>query len=93
MHRSPFIAFAGGTIVIAVMVLAASPTWPTLPNPPAHAARPRPQRSSSSSSDQSKGRSLMTPDSSVGWPVVLPLVLFFSGIGAAAAITQLLAAF
>ncbi|AII43806.1 hypothetical protein KR100_10585 [Synechococcus sp. KORDI-100] len=35
----------------------------------------------------------MTPDSSVGWPVVLPLVLFFSGIGAAAAITQLLAAF
>ena len=26
MHRSPFIAFAGGTIVIAVMVLAAFAT-------------------------------------------------------------------
>ena len=35
----------------------------------------------------------MTNNSSVSWPVVLPVILFFSGIGAAAAITQLLAAF
>ena len=35
----------------------------------------------------------MTSNSSIGWPVALPVILFFSGIGAAAAITQLLAAF
>jgi len=34
----------------------------------------------------------MESDSSFSWPVVLPLVLFFSGIGAAAALTQLLGA-
>ena len=35
----------------------------------------------------------MESDSSLSWPVLLPLVLFFSGIGAAAALSQLLAAF
>jgi len=35
----------------------------------------------------------MNSDSSIRWPVFLPLVLFFSGIGAAAAMTQLLFSF
>jgi len=35
----------------------------------------------------------MAPDSTVRWPVFLPLVLFFGGIGAAAAMTQLLGSF
>jgi len=35
----------------------------------------------------------MTSGTTVRWPVFLPLVLFFSGIGAAAAMTQLLGSF
>ncbi|AII49761.1 hypothetical protein KR52_11505 [Synechococcus sp. KORDI-52] len=35
----------------------------------------------------------MDTNSSVRWPVFLPLVLFFGGIGAAAAMTQLLGSF
>ena len=35
----------------------------------------------------------MNSDSTYSWPVLLPLVLFFGGIGSAAAMTQLLAAF
>ena len=35
----------------------------------------------------------MASDSAVRWPVFLPLVLFFGGIGAAAAMTQLLGSF
>jgi len=37
--------------------------------------------------------SAMAPESTVRWPVFLPLVLFFGGIGAAAAMTQLLGSF
>ena len=35
----------------------------------------------------------MDSDSTSRWPVLLPLVLFFGGIGSAAAMTQLLASF
>ena len=35
----------------------------------------------------------MESDSPSSWPVLLPLVLFFGGIGSAAAMTQLLASF
>ena len=35
----------------------------------------------------------MASDTAVRWPVFLPLVLFFGGIGAAAAMTQLLGSF
>jgi len=35
----------------------------------------------------------MASDSAVRWHVFLPLVLFFGGIGAAAAMTQLLGSF
>ena len=35
----------------------------------------------------------MNPDTTARWPVLLPLVLFFGGIGAAAAMTQLLGSF
>ena len=35
----------------------------------------------------------MDSDSNSSWPVLLPLVLFFGGIGSAAAMTQLLNSF
>ena len=35
----------------------------------------------------------MNSDSTSSWPVLLPLVLFFGGIGSAAPMTQLFAAF
>ena len=35
----------------------------------------------------------MDSQNTSSWPVLLPLVLFFGGIGSAAAMTQLLAAF
>ena len=35
----------------------------------------------------------MESESTSSWPVLLPIVLFFGGIGSAAAMTQLLAYF
>ncbi len=35
----------------------------------------------------------MESENTSSWPVLLPLVLFFGGIGSAAAMTQLLASF